>query len=86
MNKNENELGSAITAHSTVGEWVAEFPVTFQVFRDFDIDVCLGGFIPLRDACQRKQIDSWVVLEKLMDAINENAKPTPTSQSNHQTQ
>ncbi len=37
--------------------------------------------MPLQDVCQEKNIDSWVVLEKLMDAISEIAKLKSASRS-----
>ena len=54
--------------HSSVPDWIIDYPETGRVFEELGIDVSCGGR-SLEYVCQRKGIDARVVLERLREVV-----------------
>jgi regulator of cell morphogenesis and NO signaling len=59
-----------ITVESKVGEIAAHHPMATQVFSRHGIDFCCGGGVPLRTACERRDLSTPQVLEEIELAIS----------------
>lgn len=54
----------------TVNEIVRLHPATLPVFRQYGIDSCCGGALPVREAAARHGADPGALLEALAAAID----------------
>lgn len=59
----------------TVGQWVARFPQSAQVFDARGIDYCCGGKLSLDDACNLKGLDPAVLKSDLAE-LRKNPGPS----------
>jgi regulator of cell morphogenesis and NO signaling len=50
----------------TVSEMLRERPARSRVFEKFRIDYCCGGKLPLKDACEKREVAVETVLEELL--------------------
>jgi regulator of cell morphogenesis and NO signaling len=55
----------AINIETTVGKLAAEHPLATRVFARYGIDYCCGGGRPLGEVCDKKGLDTAVVLEEI---------------------
>ena len=58
-----------------VGEIAARLPGASGVFREFDIDFCCHGDVPLEEAARRRGLDPQVI-EEALDALDPEAAPS----------
>lgn len=58
----------AIDSNTPVGELVRQRPSRARIFEAHQIDYCCGGKMPLRDACQRRNVDLDTVARQLHDS------------------
>jgi len=56
-----------------VGEIAAAEPAATRSFHRFGIDFCCGGGLPLKDACEKKNVDVDAVLEDIRRETSGNA-------------
>jgi len=54
-----------VNLESKVGQIATEHPLATRVFARHGIDFCCGGGTPLRTACEKRGIDSQIVLAEL---------------------
>lgn len=59
----------SITIDSTVGAVAAQYPLATRVFARHDIDFCCGGGRPLRDACEKRGLDTDAVIREIEKEI-----------------
>jgi regulator of cell morphogenesis and NO signaling len=62
---------SAIDPEATVSALVVEQPGRARVFERFEIDYCCGGKVPLRSACEQRDLDVEIVLAALAESRDE---------------
>src|ERR1039458_3051187 len=62
---------STLSSEITVGELAARMPASAQVFEQFGIDYCCGGWQAFNQACRTRGLDPAAVLE----AIERQADP-----------
>lgn len=58
-----------ISSDSTVGQLATEHPLATRVFARHGIDFCCGGGKPLREACERKGLDTEAILEDIRKEV-----------------
>ncbi|MCW5909987.1 MAG: iron-sulfur cluster repair di-iron protein [Cyclobacteriaceae bacterium] len=61
-----------ITDQSIVGELVAQDYRTAWVFKNHGIDFCCNGNCSIAEACERKNVASSVLIEKLQHSVQQN--------------
>lgn len=61
-----------ITEESIIGKLVAQDYRTASVFRNHGIDFCCNGNRTIADACEKKKIESHVLIGKLQQAMQQN--------------
>ena len=58
---------TVIDPEATVSSLVVEQPGRARVFERFEIDYCCGGKVPLRTACEQRELDVEVVVAALAE-------------------
>lgn len=67
------------TAESTPGNIVKEFPKASDLFKQYDINFCCGGHVPLKETFSQKALDGNAILTELNTAYEN------WSEENHDT-
>lgn len=70
---------SEFNATTTVGDWVARYPQTAQVFEKLQIDYCCGGQRSLESVCAENGVAAELVVAQLQDVLS--AEHTTTEES-----
>src|SRR5436190_1602224 len=58
-----------INNNSSVSEIVSKHYRTADVFRKYGIDFCCGGKLPLRTACELRELDLEIIQEELETSL-----------------
>ncbi len=71
-----------LDATTSVGQWVTQHPQTARVLETHQIDYCCGGGVSLAEACEKKQIDSQELVERLNRSIDDDDDNESDSREN----
>ena len=71
LNEKESSYRMNIENNTPVGKIAAKYPLATRVFARYKIDFCCGGGVALEVVCQKKNLDTQVVIDALNSEINE---------------